>query len=205
MRAFLLLLILMSGCASTKLNDISQYLTKEQAAICGNTVDDIKKYYFTDEAYEAIKDIPVEIGFASGAAYAAGTTPLSSIGQFITGHGFGRKIIVSESRLHKDIYQLLIHEFTHHLDDMTRDGEANFISLEEFLEAYKNCFGHRVYHGIVLFVEREANKPFTNIFGMGEYAEHIAYTSMIIANQGCPPDLSFAFRKILRKYSGTGE
>lgn len=168
------------------------------------SIDEMLKKVFTDEAYEAIKDIEVVEGPCSK-AYVSGSNFWGSLSAFVTGVGFGRKVIIDSDEFGGEDEltngQMLIHEFIHHLDDMTRDGEADFISLDEFVEGYNSCYGHPQYHGVVGYVESRADNFWTNVFGIGEYAEHIAYAGELISRQGCPPKLAHAFRKILRKYN----
>lgn len=206
MRLLIVLLLLFPGCAS-ELKDLSPYMTeKEIEVVGGSTLDDVKRFYFTDEAYEAIKDIPLVISSSTPAGYAAGTTFLSSCWQFITLNGVNRKIILNENKLYtnrafadKDgILNTIRHEYIHHLDDMSRDGDADFINIDEFVKGYAACFKHPRFHGIILYVEPYSNHWFTDNFGIGIYGEHIAYTGALIAVQNSPLELKYAFRKVLR-------
>lgn len=167
------------------------------------SIDEMLKKVFTDEAYNAIKDIEVVEGPCSK-AYVSGANFWGSLSAFFTGVGFGRKVIIDSDEFGGDDQltngQMLIHEFIHHLDDMTRDGELDLISIDEFIEGYNSCVGHPQYHGIIGYVESRANKTVTDVFGIGDYAEHIAYCGELISRQGCPDKLGYAFRKILRKY-----
>lgn len=194
-------LIFLTGCASSRqIEDFRPYLKEDQLAEIGSSsLDDIKKHFFTEEAYQAIKDIPLVVGPAI-TGYAAGTTFLSQVASFLTFNGVGRKVILTSDFLNLEI---LIHEYIHHLDDMTRDGEANFIDLPAFQAGYQSCYRHPYYHGITIYVESASNQWYTNLFGIGKYSEHIAYTGARIALQRCPDKLAWAFRKILRKYENT--
>ncbi len=201
MKKFILAITLLAGCA-TPVVDFGYNLN----------VDDILREHFTDEAYEAVKDIPVVDGFVmDGGAYAAGVNFWSNFASIVTFNGYGRKVIVDLDLLIANaanslvpsrifIQRYIIHEYIHHLDDMTRDGEADFIDLDEFADGYIDCYGHLRYHGIYRVVEIQAAKYLMDVFGIGDMAEHVAYTGETIAFQGCPESLGYAFRKILRKY-----
>jgi hypothetical protein len=193
----------LSGCYST----VDRIATRQVARgpVIEKDLDTFLRETFTDEAYEAIKDIEVLDGPARF-GYAKGTTKLSSVWGVLCGAGFGNKVILDfddfpvKDNLDLTAGEALVHEMVHHLHVMTLNGEADFIDESEFEPAYINCYNNSIYMGITLYVENRANLAFTRVFGIGEIAEHIAYTAEVIAFQGCPEDLGYVYRKILRKY-----
>lgn len=203
-RLLLLFVFLLAGCVSpiTSLEEFGYDLN----------VDEILRTHFTDEAYEAVRDIPTVDGFTSlGGGYAAGVNSWSTFASLITFNGYGRKVIVNVDKLIENakashiedevfIQRYIIHEYIHHLDDMTRDGDADFIDLEEFANGLYDCYGHMQYHGLWKVVHRQASRYFMETFGIGELGEHVAYAGDMIAFQNCPKSLGYAFRRILRKY-----
>jgi hypothetical protein len=199
-RGLLLALVLLSGCMATEITDLSNNLTeKDIAKYGGSSVDHLKRYFFTDEAYEAIKDIPIkESSWVRG--YAGGTTFLSTVIDVFTLNGPGRQVLLSPKMLDKKNHVELhiLHELIHHLDDMGRDGEKEFINLKEFDRAYRTMYGHYKFHGLLAWTERHANHWWTDLFGIGEYSEHIAYSGSKIAFQGTTIAMRKAFSRILR-------
>jgi hypothetical protein len=169
----------------------------------GRPIRELIQEEFTDDAAKALESVEIVDGPAIK-GYAAGTTFLSNLASFITGCGWGRKVI-----LDTDDFQGpdsigpwggIKHELIHHLDDMGRDGEQSFIDLKEFEEGFASCYGDQYYHGIVLYVENRANHRLLDLVSLGELSEHIAYCGELIARQGCPKKLGYAYRRILRKY-----
>ena len=54
--------------------------------------------------------------------------------------------------------------------------------------------------GLVHYTEPRANSFFTNVFGLGEMSEHVAYVGGRMAAQGSGPDYMWdVFRKVLKK------
>ncbi len=198
MNKLLIILVLLTGCITpiTKLDDLpkNQLVHKQN-----RTLDSFKKYYFTPEAYEAIKDIGVYKGFAGQAAQVWGINIWTDILSIFTGVGLGRKITTNGGP--GEWYNglaILVHEYIHQLDDMDRDGDAEFIDHEEWKQAYIKLSKDKRYRGIVIFTENNSNGWFTNTFGVGEYAEHIAYSGAIAFWHGGPEYFLNVYRKILR-------
>jgi len=188
------LVILMSGCYTT-LDRLDNYGYS-------GTVDDVLRTNFTKEAYDLIKDIPMVVSPTASTAYAAGTSFGSKTMSLLLGHGIGRKVVVSESFIKKDIIPTIIHEYVHHIDDIGRDSGDSLINIDEFLLAYKMCYKHQYYHGITLFVESAANRFVTDVFGIGDYSEHIAYTSQVVLfHDRVLPEMQWAFRKVFGRFS----
>jgi len=192
----LLLLLSLSGCYTT-VQQFDEEKTHKSLALYGN-VDNFLKCNFSQAAYEAIKDIPV-VTTDDKRALAAGTNFWSSVASFFMGCGVDRKVVVGELFLEiNTASQSLIHEYIHHLHDMTLDGEGDWIDEEEFKLAYAACAKDTRYAGIVRMVEESANYFWTDHFGINDIAEHIAYTGAHVAGHNCPADLRRVFRKILR-------
>lgn len=192
-------IIMLTGCASSReIKTMAECLSKEELKNPNHvTIDKIKKYYFTKKAYEAIKRIPAIDGPAIN-GYAAGVNVWSNIASFVTCNGIGRKIIVPKKSVAQWGVSILIHEYVHHLDDMTRDGEANFINYDEFRKAYELMAKDSKWHGLYLWIESRANSLVTELFGVGEMSEHIAYTAQCLVTRGGPDYMKYVFRKILR-------
>ena len=192
----LFLLLSLSGCYTT-IQQFDEEKTHPSLAVYGN-VDNFLKCKFTPEAYEVIKDIPV-VTTNDRRALAAGTNFWSSVASFFIGCGVDRKVVIGEVFLEIDTAsQSLIHEYIHHLHNMTLDGDGSWIDEEEFKIAYAACSKNTRYAGIVRIVERDANYFWTNNFGINDIAEHVAYTGAHCALYNCPLDLRRVYRKILR-------
>lgn len=202
MRIIIALLLLLSGCACSEITDLTPYLrVGDIKTVNGTSVDDVKRYFFTDEAYELIKDIPLKLYPDYLSPLAGGTTFLSSVLGVLSLNGPGRQVFIPEKALRDEkALTHIIHEYIHQIDDIGRDGGPQLISLDEFREGYSSCYGHRRFHGIVLMTEKYANSFFTNWFGIGELSEHIAYAGACIATQACTKKLRWSFRKVLRNH-----
>lgn len=180
--------------------------------IAGRSVEDIKREHFTPEAYEQIKDIPLHYGGPHAYAVVNFWSNLASI---LTGHGWGRKVIINEDKLadvaHSDsaVDAWLTHEFMHHLDDMSRDGEdgvpeGGWVNIEEFWLAYQALQdpANKMQHGLLHYqVEKMQSNFWTDNFGMGEHSERIAYVGGLLVKQRATPALERVYRKVLRKYA----
>lgn len=193
----IILLLLFTGCYTTY-DIVEDKLPLKQIGYEEHqTVDTILKYYFTKKAYEVIKDIPMIDGVAK-MPYVVGVNGWSIFASILVGNGYSRKVVMTDSSLKFWGVSTIIHEYIHHLDDMDRDGEAEWIDHDEFVKAYKRLGRDMRYAGIVHYVERKANHWFTNWFGIGEYAEYIAYTGGYIFQHNAPNYIKHVFRKILR-------
>lgn len=164
------------------------------------SVDAFLKQIFTDKAYDAIKDIPVVTGPLFGTGLASGTSLTSKIISFFMFADWKRRAVLSEVGLKEYGLEGVIHELIHHLDDLTRDGEADFLNIEEFIVGYKSCIGDMQWHGICRFVENRNPDNWISAFGVGDHAERIAFCGQLFWKQGGPEPLEYAFRKIFRKF-----
>jgi hypothetical protein len=210
-KKLLIALVLLSGCYG-QLDNIDHLLPQKQRAEHHETVDSIKRYYFTPEAYEAIKDIPAidGVGFSP---WVTGVNAWTNIFGVLTLNGAGRQAIFTESGLRKHGVYAVIHEYVHHLDDMDRDGEGEWIDHKEFEKAYKRMAREAQYFKIgrgqyikiysypliVAEIERDANYWATDIFGIGHKSEHIAHMAHLLVKKGEPDFMWRVFRKILKR------
>lgn len=211
MRFLLLFILLISGCATP----IETITYKQNRQIYTKSIEDIKKEVFTAEAYEFIKDIPFNDGpLLGGVALAGGSTFLSRVYTTLMLCGWDDQILFNgdwlenkQKMLNKEpdndselVIMQVIHEYTHYLDAATRNGEANFIDVDEFKEAYFRVINDNRYHGIYRFTEARSNGTFERWFGVGDHAEHLAWVSGVIGARSGPPYLTRVYRKILKKY-----
>jgi hypothetical protein len=202
-RVLIILLIFLAGCASTReITDTRPYLSEQELKNPNHvTVDKIKRHYFTDKAYEAIKNIPAIDGPAAS-GYSAGVNFWTNIASFITCNGVGRKIITPEKSMHQWGVALLIHEYTHHLDDIDRDGEGEFIDHEEFKKMFIIMAHDMQRRGLAMWAEKQNDMMASEFFGVGHMSEQIAYLAQYLALNDGPDYMKYVFRKILRlKYS----
>ncbi len=195
----ILVISLLSGCSSTReITKMDDYLTKEELLNPNHrTIDRIKKHYFTSKAYEAIKNIPAIDGPAIS-GYSAGVNFWSNVASFVTCNGIGRKIIVPRDSIETWGIAILIHEYTHHLDDMTRDGEENFINYDDFKTAYKLLSQDMHWAGLYIWAERQNDMLTSQFFGVGDMSEQIAYIAQYLALKGGPDYMKYVFRRILK-------
>jgi hypothetical protein len=201
----LLLLLMQPGCASSrKIIELDSLLPKKQAKFKKyKTVKSTLDHYFTKEAYRAIKGIPLIKGPAIN-GYVAGVNFWSNLVSFLSLNGTGRKVIIPEEMLANQGLPSIVHEYVHHLDDMDRDGEGDWIDHDEFLKAYKLMSIDMKWKGIALWSERLANSWITNTFGIGPMSEQIAYISQNIARGIGPDYMKHVYRKMLKtRYAKT--
>jgi len=197
-RAFIfILVVLLAGCY-TPYTNIKDLLPENQARAEYNcTIDGILHYYFTEEAYSVIKDIPTVNGVSFG-PYAAGTTFLSEVASILMGTGYGRKVIMTDESFRNWGIGGIIHEYVHHLDDIGRDGGTRWVDIAEFIQQYNKCVLDFKYRGLGDYIDFYANRWFTNTFGIGPHSEYIAYVSDYFYNKKTPEYLRYVYRKILR-------
>lgn len=197
MRYILLLLLFLAGCI-TPINSLDGKKFSEDHV---KTVDSLREYYFTPEAREFIDEIPCVTGFTVHGSYVVGVNFWSTMAGILTGSGYERKCVMDEESLERFGPEAIIHEYLHHLDDIGRDGERQFIDIEEFRKAYVRMATDHLWAGLVLYAERRANKFFTNVFGIGELSEHIAYVGGRMAVQQSGPDYMWkVFEGVIRKH-----
>jgi len=207
-RALILLVIFFCGCFAP-INNIGHFLPETQRLNRHKTVDRIKRHYFTPEAYMAIKDIPTINGIAY-TPWVSGVNIWTNILGILSLSGTGRQVIVSSDSLTVSTF---IHEYIHHLDDMDRDGDGEWIDHDEFAAAYK-AMANDVscvpiadnkymmvynYADIIKEIELKANYWVTDVFGIGPLSEHIAYMGHMLLNNGGPEYMWRVYRRILKR------
>jgi len=179
----------LSGCAGTReVSSLEDYLPSEEFAREENRdLDAVLRHYFTPQAYEAIKDIPLVAGPAVS-GYAAGTTVWSNLASLCTLNGVGRKVIIPAEQLRRLGVRAIVHEYVHQLDDMDRDGEGEFIDHELFKERFAQMLNDFKNAGIALSIDRQVAtlNGWTDMFGVGEGSEHLAYLCDMVALE-CDP------------------
>lgn len=207
MKYLWLFAILLSGCYTpvTQMPDVVNQRQQEEFIRSGvtrtETIDEFLRQILTDEAYQAVKDIPIVTGPLFGTGLASGTSGSSKFISLFMFADCDRRAVLSEVGLREYGLEGVIHELLHHLDDLTRDGDGDFIDVEEFLTGYEACARSHQYHGIYRFVEnKNPDAWLTNMFGVGKHAERIAFCGQLFWKQGGPPELEYAFRKIFRKF-----
>ena len=165
------------------------------------SIDAFLQSILTDEAYCAVKDIPIVTGPLFGTGLASGTSGASKFISMFMFADWDRRAVLSATGVTEYGLEGVLHELIHHLDDLTRDGDAQFIDVDEFLRGYEICTTHQMYHGIYRFIEnRNPDGWITATFGVGDHAERIAFCGQLFWKQGGPPELEYAFRHIFRKF-----
>ena len=199
----LLSLLFITGCY-TPITSLKGYVPDEEV-VEFPTPDSVLAHYFTPEAYSVVKDIPTVHGLTPS-AYAAGTSNWASIASWISGSGTGRKAVFSKKALYNDGYKSIVHEYVHHLDDMTRDDPENhqWINREVFMQAYRMLTDDYIHKGIQRWCDSRANDWIPAVFGIGEASEHIAYIAIFITGRTkrrpnkTPDYLKAVFGRILK-------
>ncbi len=199
MRWAILLLILLCGCGM-EITELKPLLPVRQRISAHETVDSFKKHHFTAKAYKALEDIPLVDGLCA-TPYVAGVNGWTNLISFFAGTGVGRKVVVRPWMITKHGgTKVLFHEYLHQLDDITRDGEGDFIDLKEFREAYKRLAKDMQYAGIVHYAESYSYNWWSLTFGIGEMSEHIAYSGSVAYMNGAPDYFKRVFRRVFRKW-----
>ncbi len=198
MKYLLVFLLLMSGCISPVKRIDNIIPIKQRDLPQHRTIDTVLKYYFTDEAYQAVKDIPSVDALTFGGSYVAGVNFWTSLYAFFTRLGIGRKVVFSMKGLSLNGVPTVLHEYFHHIDDMTRDGDIDLVSVDEFEVAWKRLEKEFPRHAG--FIDGWADRIFTNLFGIGEYSEHMGYTLQHMMMYGGPKYMKNVYRKVIRNW-----
>ena len=199
MRVMILSLILLCGCG-IEITELKPLLPERQRIAAHETVDSFLKHHYTAEAYKALKDIPLVDG-PCNTPYVAGVNFWTNLISFFAGTGVGRKVVLRPWMItrHGGV-KVLHHEYLHHLDDITRDGEGDFIDLKEFEEAYRRLAQDTMYAGIVHYAETYSYNWWSLTFGIGDMSENIAYSGSIAYINNAPLYFKRVFRKVFRKW-----
>lgn len=191
------LLAFATGCSS-QISDLRPYLTdKELRLEQHSSIDAVQSHYFTVEARAAIKDIPAFDG-PGLSGYAVGVNGWTRLAGLVTLNGPGRKVVLPPNTLQMWGAASIVHEYIHHLDDLDRDGDAEWIDHDQFLRAYMLMAKDMKHAGIVIWAEGMAGSMMAaQLFGVGDLSEQIAYVGQIIATRGGPDYMKYVFRRIL--------
>ena len=204
----------MAGCV-TPVDILKDYLPLKESKIKHlETVDTMLQYYLTDEAYNAVKDIPIVEAFTVGGSYVSGCNIPGDIAAIFTLVGPGRKVILDKDAIKAWGFTAILHEYVHHLDDMTRDGEADFINVEEFEAALRSLVIYtqvidtdrlkiRVHPYVGQYsriITRAENSRSNGMLGLGKYSEHIAYTAQDLFSSPYPDNMKQVFRKVFKRF-----
>lgn len=203
LRIFLLSLVFSIGCTNTRYYDSLEGITTtsqlKKFKKINSTPDSILGRYFTEEAHDAVKDIPVIDGFMFR-PFVVGVNAWSSLAGIFTLNGCNRKVVVSKDHLatHGGVGTFL-HEYIHHLDDLDRDGIGDWIDHREFALAFHKLMQEHKYKDTISDYLKTADAFITNNFGIGPLSELIAYIGTWVAGGDGPDYMKIVYRKILKK------
>jgi len=198
MKYMAILLLFLCGC-TVSITDIANDIPVYQRSNSNHhTVDKVLKYYFTDEAYKAVKDIPAVDGFTISGSYVPGVNVWASSLSIVTGSGWGRKVVFSKRGLENNGILTVLHEYFHHIDDMTRDGELDLISVDEFKMAWEKY--KEEFQGSSAYITKFADRIITDLFGIGKWSEYMAYTLQQTIKYGGPKFMKDVYRKVIRRW-----
>jgi len=192
LRFILCAVVSLVGCNSVELTRV--YVKDSYIAI-----DEVLQRSFTPQALQVIKDIKIYEGLHI-CSYVVGVNFWSNFISLVTFNGVGRKIISSQGTLSTDVYSSVVHEYTHHLDDMGRDGEITLIDRAAFQEAFAKMLEDPLTADAAKDILFNADQLVTNLFGIGPFSEEIAYTaSWVIKNPDlCPNYMHQVFSRTLK-------
>jgi hypothetical protein len=198
----LLFLSCLSGCTATRVyNSLSEIPENDNlsgySSISGVNSSILGKY-FTEEAHKAVEHIPVIDGLMLK-PYVVGVNIWSRLISVILFNGFERKVVVSRNFLGREAtVRTFLHEYIHHLDDMDRDGEGEWIDHREFALAFHRLLQDSGYAEDVDHYLEVSDAFITNVFGVGAMSEIIAYIGGWVATNKCPNYMKLVYRKILK-------
>ena len=128
---FAILLLLMTGCITQiddlrgKIKDEHWIETRENESITG-----IKYHYFTPQAIVGITSIPCVSGITISGSYVIGANFWGTLAGILSGSGYSRKNVMSETALWRYGPEAIIHEYIHQFDSMGRSGDKEFVKLD---------------------------------------------------------------------------
>lgn len=193
-------LLILTGCY-TPICNLDGLLGPKYShnAVHHATIQTVHQFYLTPRAAKACSSIPCVLSWPS-TPLAAGVNFWADLLSFLAGNGVGRKCIMARESLWSNGPEDILHEYIHQLDDLTRDGDADFIDLEEFKQAHNRMSKDPQWFGLWLFAEKYSDYWATNWFGIGELSEQIAFVGARMAVQQNGPDYMWdVFKNILRK------
>jgi len=195
--ALFILLIALCGC-HTQHDYIAGMLP---SSICNQpehrTIETVKRHYFVPKAYESIRDIPAFSGPNTLHCQALGVNGWTHIASLFTGHLPGRRVVITNDSFSVGITGI-IHEYIHQLDDMDRDGEGEFFDHDELPTVIFLLRRDLAWKHLLEYAEDGADWWVTDLFGIGENSEIIAYLATRMTTKGGPEYLWRFFRKTLR-------
>ena len=99
----------------------------------------ILQKYFTKEAFEKLKDVPIYEGetFQEYQAHALGRNFFMNCGQSMLGYGWGMKTVIADEKTITD--ELICHEYTHHASAL------GIIDDKKFSEEWNKMFEDEKY------------------------------------------------------------
>jgi len=198
MKYLLVLLLLFTGCATHITNLDYMLPIKENDRPQHETIDTVLKYYLTDEAYDAVKDIPSVDTVTFGGSYVTGVNVWTNLLGIAVRLGVGRKVVLSLEGLKNNGVSAILHEYMHHIDDMTRDGDVDLISVDEFKVAWSRLEKENPKQAEL--IDTFADRTVTNLFGVGEDSERIGYMLQHMIKYGGVPYLKNVYRKVIRNW-----
>jgi len=198
MKYLLVLLLFFTGCA-THVTNLDDILPARQVGVPQHeTIDSVLKYYFTDEAYNAVKDIPSIDTVTWGGSYVTGVNVWTNMLGIAVRLGVGRRVVLSLEGIKSNGVSAILHEYMHHIDDMTRDGDIDLISLFEFQLAWNRLEQENPKQAE--FIDTFADRTITNLFGIGEDSERISYVLQHMIRYGGLPYFKYVYRDVIRNW-----
>lgn len=137
---------------------IAEY-EKEHGKTPESTKLQVLDYYFTKEAFEKLKDIPICEGklFGEARGIATGRNLVMNYCQNLAGYGFGMKTVIKEELSLKN--QTIIHENIHHasalglIDDVEFDNAWQELSRDPFFKPVTKQIDEHIqehYSGVMM-------------------------------------------------------
>lgn len=200
--SILLLLSCLAGCTSTRFYNSLEHLPRDHELAIYNSISGVNSSvlseFFTPKARKAVQNIPTINGIMFK-PFVVGVNGWSTFAGIITLNGYSRKVVISRRHLFREgDAQDFIHEYIHHLDDMDRDGEGDWIDHREFVLAFHRLMQDTTYESDVTRYLKVADAFITNTFGIGPISEIIAYIGGWVASGHGPDYLRRVYRKILK-------
>jgi len=196
-----ILLLLFVGC-TTQMGDLKGKIDEQEYEFEYNrTVDAVRSHYFVNKAKYITSKIPCVRGLTIGGSYVVGANFWGTLVGVMSGSGYSKKCVMSEDALKNYGVEAILHEYLHHIDSYSRKNNEGLINLDEFRLAYSRMAKDQLWAGLVNYAEARSNRVITNLFGIGDMAENIAYVGGRMAVQGKGPDYMWhVFRKVLARY-----
>jgi len=204
--AILIMLLSLSGCTSTRTYNSLAFLPEDHklsrfssiSAGVGQVGSSVLGAYFTPAAHKAVKDIPVIDGLMFR-PFVVGVNFWSSLGGVLLFNGCERKVVISRRfLLNSSDPETILHEYIHHLDDLDRDGEGEWIDHREFVLAFHRLMQDEIWGNEARRKLKRSDSFITNTFGVGPMSELIAYIGTWVAGNWGPAYMKRVYREILK-------